>query len=200
MTCLALEVPRPATTPAVALLLNAGHAIDHMFLLTFAAAVGTIAVEFGLADWTDRMPYGVGAALLTALARGPRQAQRGRAQASAAGAAGTCLCGDDGRLIDRSALKPLYLWITLAQVPLLALAAQAQGWWLLAMVVASTVFIFGAIPFTDAMIVRHADDADRSRVAGMGLTLSNGISSLAVWLLGPIVKSLGFDAPPARRR
>ncbi len=35
-----------------------------------------------------------------------------------------------GRLIDRVPLKPLYLGIALAQVPLLALAAQAQGWWL----------------------------------------------------------------------
>jgi hypothetical protein len=32
---------------AVALLLNAAHAFDHMFLLIFATAVGSIAVEFG---------------------------------------------------------------------------------------------------------------------------------------------------------
>ena len=54
------------------------------------------------------------------------------------------------------------------------------------------VVVFGAIPFTDAMIVRYVDDRIRSRVAGMRLTVSFGISSLAVWLLGPFVKSIGF--------
>ncbi len=41
------------------------------------------------------------------------------------------------------------------------------------------ILIFGAIPFTDAMIVRYVDDRMRSRVAGMRLTVSIGISSLA---------------------
>ena len=98
-----------------------------------------------------------------------------------------------GRLIDRVALKPLYLGIVLAQVPLLALAAHAQGWWLLGLLLAVMVVIFGAIPFTDAMIARDVDDRIRSRVAGARLTLSLGISSLAVWLLGPVVKAAGFD-------
>jgi predicted MFS family arabinose efflux permease len=99
-----------------------------------------------------------------------------------------------GRLIDRVPLKPLYLGIALAQVPLLALATQAQGWWLLALLLAVMVVIFGSIPFTDAMIVRYVDDRMRSRVAGARLTVSIGISSLAVWLLGPVVKAAGFGA------
>ena len=44
------------------------------------------------------------------------------------------------------------------------------------------------------MIVRYVDDRLRSRVAGMRLTVAFGISSLAVWLLGPLVKSMGFAA------
>jgi MFS family permease len=99
-----------------------------------------------------------------------------------------------GRLIDRVALKPLYLGIALMQVPLLALAAQAQGWWLLVLLLAVMVFIFGSIPFTDAMIARYVDDRIRSRVAGARLTVSIGISSLAVWLLGPVVKASSFGA------
>jgi hypothetical protein len=55
------------------------------------------------------------------------------------------------------------------------------------------IFIFGAIPFTDAMVVRYVDDDMRSRVAGMRLSVSFGISSLAVWLLGPVVKAGGFS-------
>lgn len=98
-----------------------------------------------------------------------------------------------GRLIDRVALKPLYLGIALLQVPLLLFSSQAQGWWLYAGLLGTMIFIFGAIPFTDAMIARYVDDHMRSRVAGLRLAVSLGISSLAVWLLGPLVKGMGFD-------
>jgi len=98
-----------------------------------------------------------------------------------------------GRLIDRMAIKPLYLCMVLAQIPLLLLAAHTQGWLLFAALIGTMVFVFGAIPFTDAMIVRYVDDRSRSRVAGMRLTVSFGISSLAVWLLGPVVKQAGFS-------
>lgn len=97
-----------------------------------------------------------------------------------------------GRLIDRHALRPLYFWIVIGQIPLLVAASQAQGWWLFALLTASMAFIFGAIPFTDAMIVRYVDDRIRSRVAGMRLAVSFSISSTAVWLLGPAVKGMGF--------
>jgi MFS family permease len=99
-----------------------------------------------------------------------------------------------GGLIDRFALKPLYLGITLAQVPILLLAANAQGWVLYALLLCAMIFIFGAIPFTESMIVRYVDDRIRSSVAGMRFTISLGVSSLAVWLLGPVVKNSGFAA------
>lgn len=99
-----------------------------------------------------------------------------------------------GRLIDRFPMKPLYLVIALSQIPLLMLATHAQGWWMFALLLAIMVFIFGAVPFTDAMIVRYVDDRIRSRVAGARLTVSIGFSSLAVWVLGPFVKSSGFDS------
>jgi MFS family permease len=97
-----------------------------------------------------------------------------------------------GKLIDRFPLKSVYLPIVAAQVPLFALAARAEGWALYALMVLFMVFVFGAIPFIDAMIVRYADDRMRSRVAGMRLAVSFGISSLAVYLLGPTVKAEGF--------
>ncbi len=99
-----------------------------------------------------------------------------------------------GRLIDRVALKPLYLSIVLAQVPVLLLASQAQGWTFFLLLVLAMTLVFGAIPFTDAMIVRYVDDRMRSRVSGMRLAVSFGVSSAAVWALGPVVKSAGFDA------
>ena len=98
-----------------------------------------------------------------------------------------------GRLIDRMAFKPLQLWMSVAQVPFLIVAAHTESWGLFAALLLVMIFVFGSIPFTDAMIVRYVDDRLRSRVAGMRLTVSFGISSLAVWLLGPMVKGMGFS-------
>ena len=97
-----------------------------------------------------------------------------------------------GRLIDRMPFKPLQLWMSVAQVPLLVLAAHTQQWGLFAALLAVMVLVFGSIPFTDAMIVRYVDDRLRSRVSGMRVTVAFGISSLAVWVLGPLVKEIGF--------
>jgi predicted MFS family arabinose efflux permease len=97
-----------------------------------------------------------------------------------------------GRLIDVMPFKPLQLWMSVAQVPLLIIAAYTQDWGMFLALMAVMIFIFGSIPFTDAMIVRYVDDRLRSRVAGMRLTVAFGISSLAVWALGPLVKGMGF--------
>lgn len=97
-----------------------------------------------------------------------------------------------GKLIDRYPIKPLYLVMVLGQVPLLLLTSRAQGWWIFAALLGTMAMIFGAVPFTDAMIARYVDDRLRSRVAGMRLTVAFGFSSAAVWLLGPMVKANGF--------
>ena len=355
----------------VVLMLNIGHALDHLFLLIFATAIGTIAVEFRFERWEDLMPYGVGAfflfglgsvpagrlgdlwgrrqmmlvfffglaaaAMLTAMAQGPWQLAAGltligafasiyhpvgipllvqRARRPGAvigvnglagnlGVAGAALltgllvqwwgwraafvvpglvslacgvifarvCGPQGpapgrsrkppqvvlprhqlarallvmtaaaitgsllfnfttngntqflaerldglvqdpaliglllaliyglasltqvvvgHLIDRVPLKRLYLCMVLAQVPWLVLAAVSDGWLVFAALLGAMICIFGSIPFTDAMIVKYVDDRVRSRVAGMRLAVSFGVSSLAVWMLGPIVKASSF--------
>jgi MFS family permease len=373
MTTLSQAAPHPSGfPPVVSVLLNIGHGIDHMFLLIFATAVGTIAVEFGFENWEDLMPYSVGAfalfglgalpagrlgdlwgrrimmiiffvgigvaALLSALAQNawqmaagltligafaaiyhpvgipmlvqnvpnpgaviglnglagnlgiavaalvtgllvkwigwraafvapgmlaigcgivfaracpneteaparrkgkakvvlsPAMLVRAFAVMTAAAAVSTVLFNfttngnsqlmseaflgviEDpavlgallavvysiaafaqivvGRLIDRLPMKPLQLWISAAQVPFLIIAAHTQHWWLFAALLGVMIFLFGSIPFTDAMIVRYVDDRLRSRVAGMRLTVAFGISSAAVWLLGPMVKTLGFS-------
>jgi len=99
-----------------------------------------------------------------------------------------------GKLTDHYPIKRIYLVVVLAQVPLFAAAAFAQGWALWTLQLAFMAFTFGAIPFTDAMVVRYIDDRMRSRVSGMRIAISFGISSLAVWLLGPIVKAAGFKS------
>jgi len=99
-----------------------------------------------------------------------------------------------GRLIDRFPLKRIYLSVVAAQVPLFLLASRASGWWFFTTIVLFMAFVFGAIPFIDALIVQYVDDRMRSRVAGMRLAVSFGVSSLAVYLLGPMVKAAGFTA------
>lgn len=98
-----------------------------------------------------------------------------------------------GHLIDRMKLKRLMLGVVALQVPLFALAAAVQGWAFFAVCVLFMATVFGAIPFIDAVVVRFVDDRIRSRVAGARLAVSFGISSLAVYLLGPVVKAAGFD-------
>lgn len=98
-----------------------------------------------------------------------------------------------GHLIDRVPMKRLLLGIIALQIALMSAAAQAHGWLFFALCTLFMAAVFGAIPFIDAMIVRFVDDRIRSRVAGARLAISFGISSLAVYLLGPVVKASGFD-------
>lgn len=99
-----------------------------------------------------------------------------------------------GWAIDRYPLKRLYLTVVAVQAALLALSTLTQGWVFYGVQLLFMASIFGAIPFTDAMIVRYVDDSIRSRVSGMRLAVSLGASSLAVWLIGPVVKGAGFTA------
>jgi MFS family permease len=67
MTTLTSPVPARQTRSAVTWLLNVAHAVDHMFLLIFATAVATMAVEFGRTRWEDLMPLGAGAFVMFGL-------------------------------------------------------------------------------------------------------------------------------------
>ena len=97
-----------------------------------------------------------------------------------------------GGLIDRMAFKQLQWWISEIQVPILIVAAHTRDWWLFFSLLAVMIFVFGSIPFTDAMIVRYVDDRLRSRVTGMRLAIGFGVSSLVTAGIGPSVKEAGF--------
>ena len=45
------------SSPISRILLNLGHAMDHMFLLIFATAVTSISRDFGISRGEDLMPY-----------------------------------------------------------------------------------------------------------------------------------------------
>jgi len=97
-----------------------------------------------------------------------------------------------GWLLDRFSLKRIYIAILALQPPLFLLAAHAAGWHLYVLQILFMISVFGAIPFTDVLIARYVDDRMRSRVAGVRLAISLGVSSVAVALLGPVVKVAGF--------
>jgi MFS family permease len=99
-----------------------------------------------------------------------------------------------GTLIDRFPLKRIYLPIVAMQIPLFLVAAVSEGWVLLVVAVAYMAAVFGAIPFTDAIVLRYVDDRMRSRVTGMRLAVSFTAASAAIWMLGPVVKAAGFAA------
>ncbi len=98
-----------------------------------------------------------------------------------------------GRCIDKYSLKSLYAGLVAGQVFFVILTNLGQDWLFYLGLLGWMSCIFGAIPFTDAMIGKYIDDRMRSSVAGMRLTISFGISSFAVWLIGPAVKSMGYD-------
>ena len=97
-----------------------------------------------------------------------------------------------GRLLDRVPIKPLLFGILVAQAVIFLLAAQTTGWLWYAAALLYMISVFAAIPFNDLMVVRYIDDSMRSRVSGFRIAVSFGISSMAVYMLGPLVKAQGF--------
>ena len=97
-----------------------------------------------------------------------------------------------GRMIDRFPIRNLMLGIIACQGPVFLLAAFSHGWLLYLAMILFMVLVFGSVPFTDAIIARFVDDSMRSRVSGVRLAVSFGVSSMAVWALGPAVKAAGF--------
>jgi MFS family permease len=97
-----------------------------------------------------------------------------------------------GKLIDHVPVKRLFQSIVAMQIVAFSMAALASDWMFVVAAAVYMIAVFGAIPFSDALITRFVDDSQRSRVSGMRLAVSFGISSLAVLLLGPFVKSAGF--------
>lgn len=97
-----------------------------------------------------------------------------------------------GRLLDWLPVKPLFFGVLFLQIVSFALASQTTGWVWYVAAIGYMVMVFAAIPFSDTMVVRYIDDAMRSRVSGTRIAISFGISSLAVYSLGPFVKASGF--------
>jgi len=96
-----------------------------------------------------------------------------------------------GALIDRFEIKRLMIGVALAQIPLLALAANTQGWAMLAAAVLMMLAVFGQIPLNDAIVGKYCADEFRARVLAVRYVVSLGVASVAVPMIAVLHRTEG---------
>jgi MFS family permease len=158
------------TPRSVALLLNVAHALDHLFLLVFATAVTTIALEFGFARWEDLMPYSVGAFIMFGLGSMP-----------------------SGRLGDLWGRRQMMLVFFFGLGASALLAALTTGAWQMAAAL-TLLGVFASIyhPVGIPMLVQHARKPGAT-IGVNGLAGNLGIAAAAI-LTGFLVEWFGWRA------
>ena len=96
-----------------------------------------------------------------------------------------------GALIDRFELRRLLVGVAVAQIPLLALAANTQGWAMLGAAVLMMLAVFGQIPLNDAIVGRYCADEYRARVLSVRYVVSLGVASVAVPMIAVLHRTAG---------
>ncbi|MGH7399990.1 MAG: MFS transporter, partial [Candidatus Rokuibacteriota bacterium] len=169
-----------SNTSPTALLLNVGHAMDHLFLLIFATAVSTIAAQWGML-WQDLMPYTVGAFVMFGL--------------------GSLPAGRLGDLWGRRVMMVIFflglggagLLVAAAQRPWqLAIALTSGVWSLAAALTLMGVFTSIYHPVGIPMLVQQARNPGFT-IGVNGLFGNLGIAGAAI-LTGLLVKHFGWRA------
>jgi MFS family permease len=96
-----------------------------------------------------------------------------------------------GALIDRFELRRLMIGIALIQIPLLALAANLDGWAMLAAALAMMLAVFGQIPLNDSIVGKFVADEYRARVLSVRYVVSLGVAAVAVPLIAVLHRTEG---------
>ena len=96
-----------------------------------------------------------------------------------------------GAMIDRFELRRLMIGIALVQIPLLALAANLQGWAMLAAAIAMMLAVFGQIPLNDAIVGKYCADEYRARVLAVRYVISLGVAAVGVPLIALLHRTEG---------
>jgi MFS family permease len=96
-----------------------------------------------------------------------------------------------GALIDRFELRRLMIGVALAQIPLLALAANLQGWAMLGAAVLMMLAVFGQIPLNDAIVGKYCADEFRARVLAVRYVVSLGVAAVGVPLVAVLHSTHG---------
>jgi MFS family permease len=96
-----------------------------------------------------------------------------------------------GALIDRFELRRLMIGVALVQIPLLAVAANLDGWPMLAAALAMMLAIFGQIPLNDAIVGKYCADEYRARVLAVRYVVSLGVAAVGVPLIAVLHRTEG---------
>jgi MFS family permease len=96
-----------------------------------------------------------------------------------------------GALIDRFELRRLLIGVALAQIPMLWLAANLEGWAMLAAALAMMLAVFGQIPLNDAIVGKYCADEFRARVLGVRYVVSLGVAAIAVPMIAALHRTEG---------
>jgi len=96
-----------------------------------------------------------------------------------------------GALIDRMELRRLMIGVGLIQIPMLFLAANLEGWWMLGAALLMMLAVFGQIPLNDAIVGKYVADEFRARVLGVRYVVSLGVAAVAVPLIAALHKTEG---------
>ena len=81
--------------------------------------------------------------------------------------------------------------VALVQIPLLALAANLQGWAMLGAALLMMLAIFGQIPLNDAIVGKYVADEYRARVLSVRYVVSLGVAAVAVPMIAVLHKTAG---------
>jgi MFS family permease len=96
-----------------------------------------------------------------------------------------------GALIDRFEMRRLLIGVALIQIPLLAVAANLDGWPMLFAAFAMMLAIFGQIPLNDAIVGKYVADEYRARVLSVRYVVSLGVAAVAVPLIAVLHRTEG---------
>jgi MFS family permease len=96
-----------------------------------------------------------------------------------------------GALIDRFEMRRLMIGVALLQIPLLAVAANLNGWAMLVAAFAMMLAIFGQIPLNDAIVGKYVADEYRARALAMRYVVSFGVAATAVPLIALLHRTQG---------
>src|SRR4029079_2195787 len=96
-----------------------------------------------------------------------------------------------GALIDRTELRRLMIGVGLVQIPMLWLAANLEGWAMLAVALFMMLAVFGQIPLNDAIVGRYVADEYRARVLAVRYVVSLGVAAVAVPMIAALHRTAG---------
>ena len=96
-----------------------------------------------------------------------------------------------GMLIDRFEMRRLMITVAIAQIPLLILAANSQGWLMLAAAILMMLAVFGQIPLNDAIVGKYCADEYRSRVYAVRYVITFCVAAVAVPLISVLHGTAG---------